>query len=73
MAFMSIMDLRRAVMDLNSRSKFLPLHSVSEDGRACQECMSPALGGVMLQQAHSRYDSHAADTNAPYNKRTHAK
>ncbi len=53
--------------------KLLPLHSVSEDGHACQECMSPALGGVMLQQAHSRYDSHAADTNAPYNKRTHAK
>ncbi len=32
-----------------------PLHSVSEDGRACQECMSPALGGVMLPQAHLRY------------------
>ena len=27
----------------------------------------------MLQQAHSHYDSHAADTNAPYNKRTHIK
>ena len=27
----------------------------------------------MLQQAHSHYDSRAADTNAPYNKRTHIK
>ena len=35
--------------------------------------VNPALGGVMLPQAHSHYDSHAADTNAPYNKRTHVK
>ena len=27
----------------------------------------------MLQQAHSHYDSHAADTNAPYNMLTHIK
>ena len=43
------------------------------DGRACQKCMNPALGGVMLPQAHSHYDSHAADTNAPNNKLTHIK
>ena len=49
-----------------------PLHSVS-DGRACQECMNPALGGVMLPQAHSHYDSHATDTNAPNNMLTHIK
>ena len=30
-------------------------------------------GGVMLPQAHSHYDSHAADTNTPYNKWTHVK
>ena len=27
----------------------------------------------MLPQAHSHYDSHAADTNAPYNMLTHIK
>ena len=27
----------------------------------------------MLPQAHSHYDSHAADTNAPYNMLTHKK
>ena len=27
----------------------------------------------MLQQAHSHYDSHAADTNTPYNMLTHIK
>ena len=27
----------------------------------------------MLQQAHLRYDSHATDTNAPYNMLTHIK
>ena len=30
-------------------------------------------GGVMLPQAHSHYDSHAADTNAPNNMLTHIK
>ena len=35
--------------------------------------MNPALGGVMLPQAHSHYDSHAADTNAPNNMLTHIK
>ena len=37
-----------------------PLHSVSEDGRACFRSWTRLLGGVMLQQAHLRYDSHAA-------------
>ncbi len=35
--------------------------------------VNPALGGVMLPQAHSHYDSHAADTNAPNNMLTHIK
>ncbi|MBO5468699.1 MAG: hypothetical protein J6A03_02970, partial [Lachnospiraceae bacterium] len=35
--------------------------------------VNPALGGVMLPQAHSHYDSHAADTNAPDDMLTHIK
>ena len=43
------------------------------DGRACWRLWTRLWGGVMLPQAHSHYDSHAADTNAPDNMLTHIK
>ena len=53
-------------------SKLSPLHSVS-DGRACQECMNPALGWCHVAAGTFALRLARSSTNAPYNMLTHSK